>query len=133
LTNPQHSSPPGKGLNRKAFLEECADKILPLLTDYQKTRGGKRQILYLDRSNIHMDRKNHQFDALFHDVADVEYLESFPPHHNSPLDHSLFGSFQSLFNTKLNSTEEQVREAVNSTIEKLTPQMVLAAAKDIGY
>jgi hypothetical protein len=88
-------------------------------------RGGKRQVLYFDRTNILMDKKNEIFKALFTEVADVGMLESFPADHNNPLDHTIFGAFQNLFNRQLNSTEEEVKRAIEETIEKLTPEMVM--------
>lgn len=80
-----------------------------------------------------MDPKNHQFHALFARVARIEYLPSYPAHHCNPLDHSVFGRFQQLFNRKVNSTEEEVRVAIEEVFATFTPNMVVSAIKEIGY
>jgi hypothetical protein len=80
-----------------------------------------------------MDPKNSRFHALFAGAARIEYLPSYPAHHCNPLDHSIFGRFQQLFNRATNSTEEEVRAAVEEVFATFTPKMVQAAIKDLGY
>lgn len=123
----------GKGTNRNLFLRQCAELIKPVLQEHQQKRGGKEQVLYLDRAGIHMDKKNHQFHALFAGVARIEYLPSYPAHHCNPLDHSIFGRFQQLFNREFNSTAEEVQRAVDAVFATFTPKMVESAVKDLGY
>ena len=93
-----------EGTNRQRFTEICKQKLLEVLTQAQQSRSGKKQVLYLDKSTIHIDNDNHRFDAIFSDRAAIQYLPSSVPHHLNPLDYELFGSIQRYYNSLPNET-----------------------------
>eukprot|EP01102_Stenamoeba_stenopodia_P009770 TRINITY_DN2896_c0_g1_i2.p1 TRINITY_DN2896_c0_g1~~TRINITY_DN2896_c0_g1_i2.p1 ORF type:complete len:157 (+),score=15.14 TRINITY_DN2896_c0_g1_i2:352-822(+) len=123
----------GSGTKRDEFLGHCVRYIRPVIEEHRKKHDKKNQFLYLDRASIHRDEYNERTKAVFSGTAKVVYLPSSIHEHLTPLDHSLFGTFQRYYSSLPNSTEEEVRAAVLEAASKLTPQMVRAAALDIGY
>jgi len=91
------------------------------------------QHLFLDKASIHNDNGWGEVKRCFKPYAKVHYLPSAAHELLSPLDFSLFRQQQHHYSFLHNSTEEEVRKAIQASANKVTLKNVIAAVREIGY
>jgi hypothetical protein len=122
-----------KGTDRNTFIEQCKEEILPILKESYECRGNKVQYLFIDQASIHNDNGWEEVKGCFKPYAEVHYLPSVAHELLTPLDFSLFRQQQHYYSLLPNSTEKEVRDAVQASSNKITVKHVSDAVREIGY
>lgn len=122
-----------KGTSRDAFIKQCKEVILPILKEAYECRRNKVQYLFLNKASIHLDNGWDEVSLCFKPYAEVHHLPSAAHELLSPLDFSLFRQQQHYYSFLLNSTEKEVREAIEASERAVSVDNVIAAVRTIGY